>query len=142
MKLRRDVFQAIADPTRRAILLLVASPALGQESHRGQEEGGEEQGAGRLGSLLSPLNRTPADSLHALWPGLDPLPFPLAPLLPELPKLNALWLGSALTDRVGLAIEGTNLLRTLRTGYYAVDRRPESAVLNDRQISLTLSLRL
>lgn len=29
MKLRRDVFQAIADPTRRAILgLLVASPAL------------------------------------------------------------------------------------------------------------------
>src|SRR5437868_1114105 len=28
MKLRRDVFQAIADPTRRAILLLVASQAL------------------------------------------------------------------------------------------------------------------
>lgn len=83
------------------LLLLVASPALGQESHRGQE-GGEEQGAGRRGSLLSPLNRTPADSLHALWPGFDPLPFPLAPLLPELPKLNALWLGSALTDRVGL----------------------------------------
>lgn len=28
MKLRRDVFQAIADPTRRAILTLVASQAL------------------------------------------------------------------------------------------------------------------
>jgi len=28
MKLRRDVFQAIADPTRRAILLLVAQAAL------------------------------------------------------------------------------------------------------------------
>jgi DNA-binding transcriptional ArsR family regulator len=28
MHLRRDVFQAIADPTRRAILLLVASQAL------------------------------------------------------------------------------------------------------------------
>lgn len=56
------------------------------------------------------------------------------------------WLDASLryrlTDRVGLAIEGTNLLRTLRTSYYAVDRRPESAVLNDRQISLTLSLRL
>lgn len=28
MKLRRDVFQAIADPTRRAIILLVASQAM------------------------------------------------------------------------------------------------------------------
>jgi DNA-binding transcriptional ArsR family regulator len=28
MKLRRDVFQAIADPTRRAILLLLASQAM------------------------------------------------------------------------------------------------------------------
>jgi|SRR5581483_3469106 len=28
MKLRRDVFQAIADPTRRAVLLLVASQAM------------------------------------------------------------------------------------------------------------------
>lgn len=28
MRLRRDVFQAIADPTRRAILLLVASQSL------------------------------------------------------------------------------------------------------------------
>src|ERR1700749_3106740 len=28
MKLRRDVFQAIADPTRRAILMLVASQAM------------------------------------------------------------------------------------------------------------------
>ena len=28
MKLRRDIFQAIADPTRRAILLLVASQAM------------------------------------------------------------------------------------------------------------------
>src|SRR6201986_1320650 len=28
MNLRRDVFQAIADPTRRAILLLVASQAM------------------------------------------------------------------------------------------------------------------
>lgn len=28
MELRRDVFQAIADPTRRAILLLIASQAL------------------------------------------------------------------------------------------------------------------
>jgi len=28
MKIRRDIFQAIADPTRRAILLLVASQAM------------------------------------------------------------------------------------------------------------------
>lgn len=28
MKVRRDVFQAIADPTRRAILLLIASQAM------------------------------------------------------------------------------------------------------------------
>lgn len=28
MKLRRDVFQAIADPTRRAILLLIASQSM------------------------------------------------------------------------------------------------------------------
>ncbi|MGN6531757.1 MAG: transcriptional regulator, partial [Ginsengibacter sp.] len=28
MNLRRDVFQAIADPTRRAILLLVASQSM------------------------------------------------------------------------------------------------------------------
>ena len=28
MQLRRDVFQAIADPTRRAILLLVASHSM------------------------------------------------------------------------------------------------------------------
>ncbi len=28
MKLRRDIFQAIADPTRRSILLLVASQAM------------------------------------------------------------------------------------------------------------------
>lgn len=28
MKLRRDIFQAIADPTRRAILLLVASQSM------------------------------------------------------------------------------------------------------------------
>ena len=32
MKVRRDVFQAIADPTRRAILLLLASQAMTQNA--------------------------------------------------------------------------------------------------------------
>ncbi len=56
------------------------------------------------------------------------------------------WLDASLryrlTDRVSLALEGTNLLRTQRSAYHEVETRPQSNWLNDRQISLTLALRL
>jgi TonB-dependent receptor len=47
-----------------------------------------------------------------------------------------------LDDRVTLSVEGTNLLRTVRSAYYGVATRPQSAWINDRQISLVLAIRL
>ena len=47
-----------------------------------------------------------------------------------------------LTDRVAVAVEGTNLLRTMRSGYYGNANHPQSNLLNDRQISLLVSLRM
>ena len=40
------------------------------------------------------------------------------------------------------AIEGQNLLGTVRTSYYGVETRPQSAWINDRQISATLMVQL
>ena len=40
------------------------------------------------------------------------------------------------------AIEGQNLLGTARTSYYGVETRPQSAWINDRQISATLMVQL
>lgn len=55
------------------------------------------------------------------------------------------WLDASLSYRVNeqvtLSIEGANLLNTMRTSYYGEATRPESAWLNDRQISLTASIR-
>jgi iron complex outermembrane receptor protein len=47
-----------------------------------------------------------------------------------------------LDDRATLSVEGTNLLRTVRSAYYGVATRPQSAWINDRQISLVLQIRL
>ena len=55
------------------------------------------------------------------------------------------WLDASFTYRVNnhltLALEGTNLLRTVRTAYYGTETRPQSAWMNDRQISLTAAIR-
>ena len=45
------------------------------------------------------------------------------------------------TDNVSLAIEGTNLLRTMRSAYYGVETRPQGNWLNDTQFSATVTIR-
>lgn len=44
-------------------------------------------------------------------------------------------------DQLSLAVEGTNLLNTMRTSYYGLETRPQSAWVNDRQISITATIR-
>lgn len=55
------------------------------------------------------------------------------------------WLDASLrlrlSDRVSLAVEGTNLLRTMRRSYYGVPTRPQANLLNDRQFDATLTVR-
>jgi iron complex outermembrane receptor protein len=55
------------------------------------------------------------------------------------------WLDASVSyrfsDRILLAIEGTNLLRTVRSSYYGVETRPQSAWINDMQVSATVTLR-
>jgi TonB-dependent receptor len=55
------------------------------------------------------------------------------------------WLDGSLSYRVSprmtLAFEGNNLLRTVRSAYYGVETRPQSAWLNDRQFSVSMTLR-
>lgn len=46
-----------------------------------------------------------------------------------------------LNKKTTLALEGTNLLQTVRSSYYGVETRPQSSWINDRQISVTLSVR-
>jgi outer membrane receptor protein involved in Fe transport len=46
-----------------------------------------------------------------------------------------------LNKKTTLALEGTNLLQTVRSSYYGVETRPQSSWINDRQISTTLSVR-
>ncbi|MGB9130798.1 MAG: TonB-dependent receptor plug domain-containing protein [Thiobacillus sp.] len=50
-------------------------------------------------------------------------------------------LGYRISDEISLAIEGQNLLGTVRKSYYGVETRPQSAWINDRQISATVALR-
>jgi iron complex outermembrane recepter protein len=50
-------------------------------------------------------------------------------------------IGYRVTDKVTLALEGGNLLKTMRSSYYGVATRPQHAWLNDRQISLTATIR-
>ena len=56
------------------------------------------------------------------------------------------WLDASLrvriADRVTLAIEGTNLLRTMRQSDYGAPTLPQSQWLNDRQVALSATLRL
>ena len=55
------------------------------------------------------------------------------------------WLDASMSyrfsDRVTLAIEGTNLLRTMRRSYYGVETRPQSQWINDAQLGAALTLR-
>jgi TonB-dependent receptor len=55
------------------------------------------------------------------------------------------WLDASLTyrldDKTSIAIEGSNLLKTMRTSYYGVATRPQSAWLNDRQVSIIATIR-
>lgn len=55
------------------------------------------------------------------------------------------WLDASLTyrasDKISIAVEGLNLLRTQRSSYYGVDTRPQSNWLNDTQIGATITLR-
>jgi outer membrane receptor protein involved in Fe transport len=56
------------------------------------------------------------------------------------------WLDASLAyrfnDRISLALEGTNLLRTVRTAYYGVTTQPQNAWINDRQIGIVAIMRL
>jgi iron complex outermembrane receptor protein len=56
------------------------------------------------------------------------------------------WLDASLrwqvTDRVSWSLEGGNLLGTMRRSYFGVETRPQSALVNDRQIGTSLSLRM
>lgn len=56
------------------------------------------------------------------------------------------WLDAALNfrlnDRLTLGFEASNLLRTRRWSYFGVETRPQNEWLNDRQLALTLALKL
>ncbi|HXU92367.1 MAG TPA: TonB-dependent receptor [Gallionella sp.] len=53
------------------------------------------------------------------------------------------WLDASVTWRyskeLSFALEGTNLLRTVRRSYYGVETRPQSTWANDRQIGITMA---
>jgi len=56
------------------------------------------------------------------------------------------WLDASLrfrfTDKLSLAIEGINLLGTMRRSYYGVTTRPQSVWLDDTQLAVTLMIRI
>jgi TonB-dependent receptor len=56
------------------------------------------------------------------------------------------WLDASLTyrlgERVSLSLEGTNLLRTVRSTYFGVPTRPQSAWLNDCQVGIVAMVHL
>lgn len=56
------------------------------------------------------------------------------------------WLDASLSYRMRknltLSLEGTNLLRTVRSSYYGVETRPQSSWVNDMQVSVTATLGL
>lgn len=45
------------------------------------------------------------------------------------------------SDKFSVAIEGTNLLHTVRSSYYGVETRPQSSWINDMQISATATVK-
>ncbi|HZW24873.1 MAG TPA: TonB-dependent receptor [Gallionella sp.] len=53
------------------------------------------------------------------------------------------WLDASVTWRfdkeLSIALEGTNLLRTVRRSYYGVETRPQSTWANDRQLGVTMT---
>jgi len=55
------------------------------------------------------------------------------------------WLDASLTyrysNKISFAIEGLNLLRTVRSSYYGVETRPQSVWANDLQISTSVTVR-
>ena len=55
------------------------------------------------------------------------------------------WLDASLaykySKQITFALEGTNLLRTVRTSYYGVETQPQSAWMNDREISVGMTVR-
>lgn len=44
-------------------------------------------------------------------------------------------------DRATVVLEGNKLTRTVRAAYLGVETRPQSAWINDRQLSLTAAIR-
>ncbi len=50
-------------------------------------------------------------------------------------------LGYRFNPHVSVSLEGSNLLRTRRSAYHGVETRPQSAWMNDRQLSLTVTIR-
>lgn len=50
-------------------------------------------------------------------------------------------LGWRVDERITLALEGTNLLGTLRRSYYGVTTRPQSSWINDIQVAATATIR-
>ena len=56
------------------------------------------------------------------------------------------WLDASLrwriNDRVTCSLDGGNILGTLRRSYFGVETRPESATVNDRQIGISLSVKI
>lgn len=56
------------------------------------------------------------------------------------------WLDASLrwrmNDRVTWSLDGGNLLGTLRRSYFGVETRPENAGVNDRQIGISLSVKI
>lgn len=55
------------------------------------------------------------------------------------------WLDASFSYRFDkeftVALEGTNLLRTVRSSYYGVESRPQNYFINDRQLSVTATAR-
>ena len=45
------------------------------------------------------------------------------------------------TKQITFALEGTNLLRTVRTSYYGIETQPQSVWINDRQVSVSMNVR-
>jgi iron complex outermembrane recepter protein len=56
------------------------------------------------------------------------------------------WLDASLryrlTDKASIAVEGMNLLHTMRRSYYGVETRPQSAWMDDTQIAVTVTVRI
>jgi iron complex outermembrane recepter protein len=56
------------------------------------------------------------------------------------------WMDASLiwnmTDKFTLSLEGTNLLRTKRVSYFGTENRPQNVYINDRQFSVSFTVRM